>query len=641
MEDTRITIEAPVPAKSQRAAWIVAMVGIIAAGWLSFLHFREESPPSAPLYSFQIPLPDNVNLPDGSPFLLSPNGRHLAFIAGESEGMNHIWIHSFDKLVAQPLQGTESENISSIIWSPDSRFIAFESGGKLKKINIFAGPPQELCDVPKINWGGSWTREGRIVYRDELEGVAYSVPEDGGAASLLLKPSEIKRGMASPILDHPTLQRTAADSFAAILPDGRHFLFRIVSEKLENSAVYLGTFESDPDAHYPKLLVNDTLGFVYMPSPDARPGYLLFLRGTTLLGQLFDEKRLELLGDPVPIADKVGSFYIRCFFSASSNGVLVYRSAPGSQSTQATLFNRQGKKIGEVGEPGSFYGMAFSPDGKQVALGWDQNLLTSATSANIWLFNLSLGNPRQFTLGKDLNSTPLWSPDGTWIAFSRLDFQDVTKMGLYRRSTDGAQPEELVLQQPGHLPTGWSRDGKFLLFAGEDPETKIDLWVLPMEGDRKKKKWLATEYNEMDGRFSPEMRWIAYVSDEEGAYEVYVREFSPHFSAEETESLVPWRISQGGGMGPRWRNDGRELYYRTPDGDVMAVEITFKPTFRVGIPETLFSAPSAWSFYANFNAFVTWDVNGEGSRFLLPVPVEETAQAPFNVVINWTSLLEQ
>jgi hypothetical protein len=472
------------------------------------------------------------------------------------------------------------------------------------------------------------------------------VSADGGTAAPLtdlnvteLKPPDIKRLVASMNLDHPSIQRTAADFFPALLSDGRYYLYFRASEKLGNGEVCLGTLESDAEANDPMPLVTDTLGFVYMPSPNAGPGYLLFLREQTPLAQLFDENRLELLGDPLPVADKVGSFVYRCFFSASSNGVLVYRSGIASQVTQATLFDRQRKKIGTVGEPGTFYGMAFSPDGEEAALGWERTLVTTALSIDIWLFNLSRGTKDQFTFGQGLNTTPLWSPDGTRIVFGSL--RDGVTTDLYQRPANGATQEELLLNSGGQLPTSWSSDGQFLLFARKDPETKNDLWILPVEGDRKPEPVLRTKYDETDGRFSPNMHWIAYVSDELGSYEVYVREFSPQSSAAATESGARWRVSLGGGKGPRWRRDGRELYYRAPDGSVMAVEITADPAFRAGTPKTLFSAPPEWSLYTFYPAFVTWDVSSDGNRFLLPVPIEETAPAPFTVVLNWTSLLKQ
>jgi Tol biopolymer transport system component len=620
------------------------MAGILAAAWLAFVHFRDEPAPAIPLIRAEIPLPDNVDLVNESPFLLSPDGRYLAFIARDYGGMEHIWIRALDSSEARPMLETESDHISSIFWSPDSRFIAYDSGGKLKKIDIMGGPPRELCDIPPNAWGGSWNRQGTIVFM--AAGNLMGVSEEGGDAYPVtdlnvteLKPPDVRRLVSSLNLDNPTLQRTSADFLPVLLPDGRHFLYYHSSENPEKGEVCLGTFKSVPDAPDPEPLVTDTLGFVYMPSPDAGPGFLLFLRGQTLMAQLFDEKQLKLLGVALPVADKVGSIVNRCFFSASSNGVLVYRSGIASPLTQTTLFDRQGKKIGKVGESGNFYGMAFSPNGEQVALGWDPEPLTTAITADIWIFNLLSGYRSQLTF-KALNATPLWSHDGTRIVFGSS--RDRTHMALYQKLVQEPKREELLLEH-GNIPTSWSSDGRFLLFSRRDPETKSDLWVLPMEGDHKEEplRVLPAENDEMDGRFSPDMRWIAYVSDEEDRYEVYVRKFSPHSAAKATEFGARWKVSQEGGMGPRWHRDSKELYYRSPDGSVMAVEITDDPAFPAGKPRTLFPAPRVWSQYIAFPAFVTWDVSTDGNRFLLPVPTEETAPVPFTLVLNWTSLLKK
>jgi Tol biopolymer transport system component len=230
---------------------------------------------------------------------------------------------------------------------------------------------------------------------------------------------------------------------------------------------------------------------------------------------------------------------------------------------------------------------------------------------------------------------PVWSPDG-----SRIVFSAGRDGNLYQKLASGAKDEELVLKSSGFKwPNSWSSDGRFLLYTEQNPKTKFDLWVLPLEGDRQPIPFLRTEFNEGDGHFSPDMRWVAYTSDESGSNEIYVRGFSQGSGAS-SDRGGKWQVSVGGGTGARWRKDGKELYYRAPDDKVMAVDVTAGAVFQSGTPKPLFQAPINPDEEAmGSKLFSIWDVTSDGNRFLLATPPEE--KTPFNVVLNWQAGLKK
>ncbi len=604
-------------------AWSIAALAIFVAVFIAFVHFREK--PSAPgaAARFRIALPDEAIVDPSDSFALSPDGRYLAFTATGSDGVMRLWIRPLDSLEAYPLTGTESNWIPMFFWSPDSHFIAFDAGGRLKKIDISGGAPQTICELSMSALGGSWNRDGVIIFGTGPGGL-MRVPVSGGVPSVLskLRSERQEIGHYSPIF----------------LPDGRHFLYFCGSTTTENAGVYVGCLDARPEEQDMKQLLETSLAAAYAPASDSIPGQLLFLREGTLMCQPLDEQRLELTGEPTPLAGQISSFAYFGFFSASSNGVLVYRGSK-IQPTQATWYNRQGKILDSAGKLGTIYGLAISPNGAQAAIGLDNKLQGFALSIDLWLIDLLSDTDTRFTFGNNLNGTPAWTPDGNHIIFAsdREGFFD-----LYQKPANGAQQEELLLKSnETKLPTSCSCDGRFLLYTVADPKTKGDIWILPLEGERKAMPLLRTEHDEIEGRFSPDMRWIAYVSDESGRNEIYVRAFSLSSGAASQESGAKWMVSEGGGRGPRWRGDGKELYYIALDGSVMVVKIAAGKIFRSGTPERLFQAPPNLSKYAYAPSFSTWDVTPDGARFLIPAIVQENSPSPFNVILNWTALIKK
>jgi len=357
-------------------------------------------------------------------------------------------------------------------------------------------------------------------------------------------------------------------------------------------------------------------------------GHLLFLRGTTLVARPFDARRRELTGEPVPVAEEVGNNgTIFGFFAASENGTLAYRSA-GPANIQLSWFDRGGKLLGQVGDPAPYLDyVALSPDQTRAARGETTAL---SLNADIWLLEFARGRRTRFTFNPARDYYPVWSPDGAHIAFSS---SRAGRYDLYRKASNGTGNDELLLMSAENKrPMSWSSDGRFLLYTAVAPKTKSDLWVLPMQGDRKPFPLLVTDYNQSWGRFSPDSRWMAYQSDESGTDEIYVQPLDLSSATGVSLGAGKTLISKGGGMRPIWRRDGKELFYEAPDRKVMAVEVTTKPALQAGVPQPLFQVP---------DANIVWDVSTDGKRFLIPVPVVETAQTPITVVLNWTAALKK
>jgi eukaryotic-like serine/threonine-protein kinase len=599
--------------------WVVAACFAIALAVVAGIHFRAASPPQfANAVRFQIPITERL-APGGGNFALSPDGRHLAFPATGPDGVSRLWIRSLDSLEERPLPGSESSVFPPFFWSPDSRYIVFDGGGKLKKIDTGGGPAQTLCEISHFAVGGSWNQEGTIVFGSGNGGGLQRVSANGGPSSPVT------------VLD-PSGSEVRHD-FPLFLPDGRHFIYQRTSNKPGNSGIYVGSLDAKPEEQSSKRLLETALGGQYVSSSDPGTGQLLFLRDGTLMAQTFDTNRLELSGEPVAVAQHVGSFLDSGFFSVSTNGVLVYRTG-SSGGSRLEWIDGQGKAIGTAGEPAAFYTLSLSPDGSRAVFG---RLDSQNPAVSLWLLDLSRGTSARFTFDSFDDTNPVWSPDGNHVAFgsARGGPHD-----LYQKLASGVGDEEVLLKSDqDKYPESWSRDGRFLIFESQDPKTtNSNLWVLPLEGDRKPFPFAPSEFNNRDGQFSPDGRRIAYVSDESGRDEIYVRTFSPDPAAPASDAGGKWLISTAGGREPRWSADGKLLYYLAFDGKLMAVKITMQPVFRAEVPGPLFQTPPASSLSGYGES---WDVTRDGKRFLFLAPIEQAEQTPFTVVLNWQAGLKK
>jgi serine/threonine protein kinase len=601
------TLPTPLPAKAgrsinrERLAWIAA--GVCLLGFLAALSigFLRKGNVDQPVLSLSLLPPDNVNMSGiVSAMALSPDGRRLAFV-GSSQGQNRLWVRSLDSPSAQVLSGTEGASTAGLpFWSPDSRFVGFTAGGKLKKIDASGGSPQTLCDVG-ANRGGTWSRDGVIVFAMAGNGPLYRVSAEGGEPT--------------PVTTLDKSRSETSHRWPFFLPDGQHFLYFARSSQVEGGGVYVGSL----DAKQAKQLLPTTLlNAIY-----ASPGYLLFVRDKTLLAQRFDADKLQLSGEPFPVAEHVASNpgLARGAFSVSESGVLAYYSGSGDLN-QPLWFDRGGKQIGSLGELGLYFTLGLSPDGKRAAVNRaDQQMGTN----DIWLFDLLRGVPLRFTTDPAGDSNPLWSPDGSRIVFTS-NREGVGN--LYQKITSGGGNEELLLKSSDEKwPNDWTADGQFIVYQTFNAKTKWDLWLLPMSGDRQPTKFLETQFNEHQAQFSPEGKWIVYTSDESGTSEIYARTFPA------TDGK--WRISTGGGSQPTWRRDGRELFYIASDRKLMAVDVKPGNSFEASIPKPLFQTRVlSLTDFGNHYA-----VSADGQRFLINSTIETNA-SPISVVVNWTANLK-
>jgi serine/threonine protein kinase len=606
---------ASVPGRTRRPwlAWGAMAVFLMAIAALSFIHFRERPSVSAPV-QFQISPPGSM--PQGDSFAISPDGRHLAFAATGSDGSARLWLRDLDSLEVRALSDSYPVSVAHhrvvppFFWSPDSRFIGFQSGGTLAKIGISGGPAQSLCNVQGTVVGGSWNRDGVIIFADNTRG--------------LLRVSAAG-GVASPLTTIDPSRQELVHVLPSFLPDGRHFLYFRASSTPENTGIYLGSLNTKPEEQDSRRLLATTSGPVYVPSLDPGFGRVLFLRRGALMEQRFDPERLELSGEAVQVAAHVGSFLDYGFYSASSNGVLVYRSAVG-ENYQLTWLDRQGRRLGTLTEPGGYNSIALSPDGRQVAA--SRTNPENTPNWDIWLLDVERNTRTRLTYEQVRAAFPVWSADGSSVIFS----EHGTEVDLYLRPASGGGDQRLLLKSTvgDTYATSSSRDGRFLLYTVENPKTKSDIWVLPLQGDRKPTPFLSTEFNEGSGQFAPDAHWVAYTSDESGREEIYVRKFSPGPTHGSWDTAGKWLISNGGGTYPRWRGDGKELFYVGSDGKLMSVDISARPIFKAGAPRPLFQLPLG---------SIGGDVTADGRRFLIGVPEAQSASVPFTVVLNWQTTL--
>ncbi len=620
-----ISTAAAAPAAKSRLLWFVsgaAGLFLAAAIAFGFLYFHPK-PLAMQLMRFEVPLPAKFS--QEGDLALSPDGRKLAFIGAGADGQRRLWIRSVDSLDAEPLDGTEGAD-GWPFWSPDSRFVVFRSQGKLEKIDVSGGPPVTLCDATSL-LGGIWTRDGKIVF-GSLTGL-MQVAAVGG----------------SPL---PLTTDGAAVS-PALLPDGRHFVFLYASNQRSGTGIYVGSVDALGEKTSKKLL-SDISTPVYALSSRGPLGYLMFVRGVTapgasgtLMAQRFDPRHLSLMGEAIPIAEQVSN----TGFSASSTGTLAYEE--GTQNIQTsgsrgniqgrlTWFDREGKALDAVGDPGVYRTLALSPDGKTVA--FERADPQNPSNRNIWLYDFSRGVTTRFTFDSAWDSGPIWSPDGSRIAFgsNRSGVFDV-----YEKASNLTGGAELLFKSPdAKIPTSWSPDGRFLLF--QNPGAPGQVWTLPLGDTAATRKPVVMEHSqfvESYGKVSPDGRWIAYTSDESGKNQIYVQPFNPPAAAGSSAAArAPitgkWMISNDGGSTPLWERDGKELFYLSLDGEAMEVDVNTTGIFQAGIPKPMFKVPPGVLF---------WDISPDGKRFLMVAPstaaAGATAPPKFTFVLNWQGALNQ
>jgi Tol biopolymer transport system component len=555
------------------------------------------------------PLRSSIVMPENTAVrgvALSPDGRRLAFVARDSSGQSHLWVRALDSYAVTPLPGTESSSFP--FWSPDGRFVGFFADGKLKKIDASGGPPQVICDAPEAR-GGSWSREGEIVFAPVVDGGLFRVSASGGVPSVLTK-IDPARGETS-------------HRWPFFLPDGRHYLYLVANFASPGDVSGMGIYERSLDSSSEKPVSSARSSVAFIPSSSGGlEGSLLLFRDGNLMIQPLDGKNSRVTGEPVPIAEDVQYFPQTQYglFSASRNGTFVYqaRSAPGV--SQLLWLDRSGTQIGSLGVPANQSNPRLSPDGKRIALD-----ITDRQSGNtdVWIYEASGGIPSRFTSHPSLDTTPVWSPDGARIVFNSL------RQGhpdIYEKSSNGVGNDDPILVNPRtKYPVDWSRDGRFILFRAIDESTNFELWYLPA-GERQAIPYLKSKFGVSHGQFSPDGKWVAYASNESGRWEVYVSSFPAPGGN--------WKISSAGGSEPRWRSDGKEVFYLASDGKLMAATVNEGPPFEAGVAAALFQTRRRERISAT--DLFSYDVSADGQRFLVNTDVGEVASSPLNLVLNGT-----
>jgi Tol biopolymer transport system component/predicted Ser/Thr protein kinase len=585
-------VAAPVVAhrrSRERIAWVLAAVGLLLAACLAVVFGRSFlNQPKPSVVRFLVSLPENVFIFQVSP---SPDGRFLAFVGVTKEGVRQLWLRPIDAVAAQPMAGTEGA--IAFFWSPDSRYVAYSDDVGLNKVAVSGGTPQRLCDLARIG-SGSWSTEGVILLATVAAGPLMKVSADGGEPSPMT------------VLDRSLAETRHSNPF--FLPDGRHFLYLSVRNTTGPQAwICVGSLDSSQT----KCLENTASGARYAP-----PGYLLYERGNTLVAQGFDLRGLVTTGDPVPIADSVGSF------SVSDGGILSYTAAATADEYGLQWFDRSGKILGTVGEPGLYSAPAISPDGGRLAVGViDPHVGTR----DLWLFDLKRNTSSRLTFDPTDESNPAWSHDGSQIIFTSTQ---TGNRDIYEKAASGLGASQIVFASKDQQKSvdDWSPDARYVVYDTTSPGS---LWILPLFGDRKPFLFVQGATEAREARFSPNGRYIAYSSNETGSYEVYVQSFPDRGGK--------WQVSSGGGQHPEWRHDGKELYFIS-SGKLVAVDVSSDGAqFQSGVPKPLFAVDFRPDRGSGNGVYA---VSADGQRFLAVTNVEQQTIEPATVVMNWAADLK-
>ena len=577
----------------ERAGWIaaVAVAVLSSALWVLGSAGRGQAVASdTQEMRLQIVTPSGAS-PMG--FAISPDGRAVAYQAS-IEGRTQLWMRSLDSDTARPLEGTEGA--STPFWAPDGQSIGFFASGHLKRIDLDGGLVRMLATAPQPR-GGTWGTQGTILFAAGSAASLNAVPAGGGNTAVVTR-------VESP--------RQTGHRFPHFLPDGRHFLFYVIGT-VEGRGVYMGTLGS-MDAQ--RLFDSDSAAVF------AAPDRVLFAREGALWGQRLDLSVMRPVGEPVPISTQVAvsaDLFGDVALSETAPGLVAYRVGAGKR--QFRWFDRAGRQVGAVGDPdeGQPSAPQLSPDGRTVVF-----RRTINGNTDLWSMEAPRHALRKLTSDPSRDYEALWSPHGDRMVYTS-DRNGVLNLYQTSLASGSAAAETPLLETSEHKnPCDWSADGRFILYSVQSQTTGFDLWVLPLFGDRMPTPVVRTAANELRGRFSPDGRWVAYESNVSGRSEVYVQSFPG--------PARPTQISTGGGSAPAWRGDGRELYFRSPEDQLMAARIASSGTrIDTDTPSVLFALPPGP--HRDGASAVWYAADRDGQRFLVNTFVE--GASPITVLLNW------
>ena len=582
---------APVVARRKRRekTWIALAVALAITTAILAAIALSHKPSEVPSIRSSIEPPPNLIFKfdenDSGSLTISPDGRYLTFLAEDRTGKTMLWLRPLDSLEGHPIEGSEGGVYP--FWSPDSRSIGFAAGGKLKRADVSGGPAVNICDVNDPR-PGTWNRDGVIVFAPNWRDPLYRVSASGGTPAPV---TQLDKSRSETTHRHPWF-----------LPDGDHFLFlaatHLADNKSDLNAIYAGSLSSKQR----KLILRARSNVIYAA------GHLLFVRDTSLMAQRFDVKKLDLVGEPVRIAENVhyDSGFFRAVFGASDNGTVVYSSGGGSGLARLTSFDRSGKKLGTIGESSeNILSIRISPDSTRAAV-------DMGDTSDIWIYDLLRGGRTRFTSDPLNDNLPVWSPDGKTIVFTS---DRNAPPDLFIKPADGTTNETLLYHsQERKQPSDWSRDGRYLAFDAStirNPDHG-DIWIMPMTGERKPFLLLRGPFDERGGTFSPDGNWLAFVSNESGRYELCVTSFPTPGTHQQ--------ISTGGTKSLAfWSADGKEILYVGSDDVLMSVRIKPGVKFDFDAPQSVTKLPRV-----RVGRFTPY---ADGSKLFLAIPEEAAADS--------------
>jgi Tol biopolymer transport system component len=593
---------APPRSTRELVAWVLASAGVLASLGLGIAWLIREEPERRVLRAEVLPAPATfVTMRPGraGPATLSRDGRHLAWTAIDEQGNTALWVRALDRAMPRRLEGTSGAEFP--FWSPDGRSLGFFAGGKLKRIDASGQSTLTICDV-QSGRGGTWNQHGVILFGDDTGSGIHRVDAKGG------EPAPVT------VLDRARQEVT--HRFPRFLPDGEHFLFlnRAGSRDApaRDSSIWLGSLSGDA----PRRITEAGSQAEYAE------GYLLFARDASLMAQPFDLRRLELHGEALPVVEGVLAVPLQgsAAFSVSQHGSLAYQADTGGNLVELAWYNREGAPIDSLSDGGAFSGLALAPDQSRAVVAVED---VQGGDANLWIFDLGTGIRRRLTSHPGPDRHPVWSHDSRRVFYtSRRE----SRSGIYVKEVEGIGDEVLVSQgSREQVALSPSPDGRFLAIASI-LTNQADLMLLALEGAREPEPLVVTEFDEFAARFSPDGRWLAYTSDESSDSQVYVLPF-PGLDQR-------WQVSVEGGWGPRWRGDGRELFFLSHDSTVMSATVDGRgSSFVVQRVRPLFEIPRLPA-----PDDLLYDVTSDGERFLISA-VAATAREPIVLVFDWTAEL--